>query len=326
MSKKGVKKMKDNFPFTKEEVNVAYQTSIIDLVQQYGYELKDERKVYRVCDNAGLFLWKDGLGWYHGSTYEKGNNVEFLMKYCGIVSKSEAIKLLLDYAHITPSATVRHEVKKQEARQLQLPPKAKTYNNMYAYLISTRKIDKDVVYLMQKLKKIYQDNHRNCVFVGRDESGKPAYGSVRGTGYKQYRGDCLGSDKSVGFTYEGTSNTVYTFEAPIDLMSHMTLMKQKGLDWQKDSRVSLGGLAESALERFLKNHPNIKEVVLCMDNDYKEEINSGQKALIRMGRKFKEQSFTVKRLLPQMPYKDLNEQLQGMMNAQEHEECLEMSG
>lgn len=318
--------MKNNYPFTQEEVNTAYHTSIIDLAGQYGYELKDERKVYRVCKNAGLFIWKDGLGWYHGSTYEKGNNVDFLMKYCGIESKTDAIKLLLDYAHITPSSTIHHEVKAPEDRRLQLPPKAKTYSNMYAYLISTRKIDKKIVYLMEKLKKIYQDSHRNCVFVGYDEKGNAAYGSVRGTGYTQYRGDCLGSDKSVGFTYEGTSNRVYAFEAPIDLMSHMTLMKQEGLDWQKDSRVSLGGLAESALERFLKNHPNIKEVILCMDNDYKEEVNNGQKALIRMGQKFKGQGFVVKRLVPQMPYKDLNEQLQGMMNAQEHDECMEMSG
>ena len=71
---------------------------------------------------------------------------------------------------------------------------------------------------------LYEDTHRNVVFVGYDEKGKASYGAVRGTGYQQYRGDCSGSDKSIGFSYKGTSSKLYVFEAPIDLMSHMRFL------------------------------------------------------------------------------------------------------
>lgn len=135
-----------------------------------------------------FFLWKDGLGWYQGSTDEKGNNVDFLMKHCGVNNKSEAIRMLLDYAHITPSATI-HNVPKEDniPKELKLPPKADKYSHMYAYLINTRKIDKNIVYLFSKNKMLYEDNNNNVVFVGYDENNKACYGAVRriDTKYKQ---------------------------------------------------------------------------------------------------------------------------------------------
>ena len=131
---------------------------------------------------GGLFIWNNGIGWYHGSTLEKGNNVEFLNKYCGINTKVEAIRLLLDYAHITPASELhRYEKKIEEKRDMILPEKDKTFNNMYAYLMKKRCIDKEVVYALQAQKKIYQDSRRNCVFVAYDNDGKAQYASMRGT-------------------------------------------------------------------------------------------------------------------------------------------------
>ena len=57
---------------------------------------------------------------------------------------------------------------------------------------------------------------------------------------------------------------MFVFEAPIDLISFLCLFKK---EWQKQSYLSLGGVGEKALLRFLSDRPNIKTVYLCLDSD-----------------------------------------------------------
>ena len=114
----------------------------------------------------------------------------------------------------------------------------------------------------------------NCVFCGYDENDELKYASMRGvtTGSK-FRQDVIGSDKQYGFLMEGTSDEVFVFEAPIDALSHATLYKCLGVDWKQDSRISLGGVSELCLGRFLKKHPNIKKINFCLDNDMAGKSN-----------------------------------------------------
>jgi len=56
----------------------------------------------------------------------------------------------------------------------------------------------------------------NCVFVGRDDSGKARYASLRGT-TGDYKCDVESSDKRFGFVLPpiaGESDTVIAFESP----------------------------------------------------------------------------------------------------------------
>ena len=64
------------------------------------------------------------------------------------------------------------------------------------------------------------------LFVGYDVEGKPAYASKRSarTVGEAFKGDIQNSDKAVPFYYQGESNSVYVFEAPIDLMSYLSLL------------------------------------------------------------------------------------------------------
>jgi len=197
---------------------------------------------------------------------------------------------------------------------------------MYAYLMKKRCIDKEVVYALQAQKKIYQDSRRNCVFVAYDNDGKAQYASTRGTSDKQYRGDVLNSNKSFGFDMPGKNNKLYVFESPIDAMSHATLTKFMHKDWKEDNRLSLGGLTDLALDRYLKEHPHIKQIIFCLDNDYKathpltgELQNHGQIATRRMAAKYSKQGYDVKRILPTMPYKDFNEQLVSFVQRQQQQ-------
>ena len=79
---------------------------------------------------------------------------------------------------------------------------------------------------------LYEDaEHHNCVFVGKDHAGQAKYAGLRGTydrDGKGFRGDVTGSDKNVGFAipHDPTSNQVRVFEAPIDLMSYLSLHRE----------------------------------------------------------------------------------------------------
>ena len=84
-----------------------------------------------------------------------------------------------------------------------------------------------------------------------------------------------------------------------DRLSFLCLFKKA---WQKQSYLSLGGVGEKALLRFLSDRPNIKTVYLCLDSD-----QAGSDACSRLA-EFVPEGLTVHRLVPL--YKAWNEVLQ----------------
>ena len=138
-----------------------------------------------------------------------------------------------------------------------LPPRSTDNRIARNYLTATRRIDEDVTGFFFSTGDIYEEAaHHNAVFVGRDESGIPRYAHQRGTA-GSFRLDVKGSDKAFNFCYRGEGERLFVFEAPIDLLSFLCLFKK---DWQKQSYLSLGGVGEKALLRFLSDRPNIKTV------------------------------------------------------------------
>ena len=86
---------------------------------------------------------------------------------------------------------------------------------------------------------------------------------IRGTKEK-YRGDAPGSEKAYGFSHTGTDDTLFVFEAPIDLLSFLSAT---GGGWETHHYISLGGVSEKALMQYLADHKNIRKIFLCLDND-----------------------------------------------------------
>lgn len=166
-----------------------------------------------------------------------------------------------------------------------LPEKAEKYSRLYAYLINTRKIDKDVINYFVKEKMLYQEKeHGNAVFVGYDKDKVPKYAAMRGTNtYKTFKGDLENSDKSYGFSKAGISRKIIVFESPIDLMSYMTLQKIIGNDDAHHHLLSLGGTAHVALDRYLKENDSIDTIRLCLDND-----NAGYKGTKSIAEAYKD--------------------------------------
>ena len=204
---------------------------------------------------------------------------------------------------------------------MQLPPKAEgKYSHVFAYLSQTRKVSLEVIQWCVAEKILYEDDHNNCVFIGRDKDKVARFATRRGTytkaGVEPFKKDCIGSSKSYGFCMEGSCKEhIYVFEAAIDAMSHASLgiLKARALGrsdyktaWQAHTRLALGGVADNALKRYLAEHPAVKEISFCLDND-----EAGRTAAAAMSKTFAEQGYTVHTyFVPQGKGKDYNEYLQ----------------
>ena len=112
------------------------------------------------------------------------------------------------------------------------------------------------------------------------EHGKPAYGALRGTlSETTFTGEVPGSDKRFSFAVPlcAGGKNLCVFEAAIDALSYLTLLKLRGQDWRSANTLSLSGIYRpredgsirfpAALEQYLTDHPGVKRIVLCLDND-----------------------------------------------------------
>lgn len=108
--------------------------------------------------------------------------------------------------------------------------------------------------------------YHNAVFVGKDEHGIARHAHKRGLytlgpGFKR---NVAGCDPKYSFHHIGTSDRLYVFEAPIDLLSFATIYPR---DWQQHSYVALCGTSSHAMLWMLEQNPTLQKVLLCLDHD-----------------------------------------------------------
>ena len=101
------------------------------------------------------------------------------------------------------------------------------------------------------------------------------------------------------FHWLGESGHLYVFEAPVDMLSFITLNPQ---EWQRHSYVSLCGVGGQAMLWMLEQYPQLRQVSLCLDND-----EAGHKASERLKQQLAEQGYESERLMSQG--KDWNDDL-----------------
>ncbi len=104
------------------------------------------------------------------------------------------------------------------------------------------------------------------MFVGVDGNGVPRQAHKRSTTTfgNSFRQTIEGSDTKYSFAHFGKSNMLFVFEAPIDMLSYITLNQN---NWQDNSYIAMNGVYESAVLTALEEHPNIDWIVICTDND-----------------------------------------------------------
>ena len=114
-----------------------------------------------------------------------------------------------------------------------------------------------------------------------------------------YKGNVAGSQPQYSFNWHGTSNKMFLFEAPIDMLSYISMHKK---NWQEHSYAASCSVSDRVLFQCLKDNTNIKNVFLCFDND-----EAGQTANKRIAEKLNSMNIQNKILIPN--FKDWNEDL-----------------
>lgn len=112
----------------------------------------------------------------------------------------------------------------------------------------------------------YEDaDYHNAVFVGKNSEGVPVHAQKRATSAKSdFKGNVDNSIAEYSFHFTGTSEYLFVFEAPIDMLAYITMHKQ---GWENHSYVALCSTSDRATLQMLKDNPDIKTVYLCLDND-----------------------------------------------------------
>ena len=275
--------------YTEEQIARANQTDLVSFLNAQGEQLVKSGREYRWKKHDRVTV--SGNRWYRHSQSKGGYPVDFVMELY-YATFPEAVKIL-----IGEEGEGRQKSCPAPPKDFRLPEKNEDNEKIMKYLTEKREIEKTLVEDWIDRGDIYEEKeHHNVIFVGRDADGIPRYAHCRGTGEIKYRGDVAGSDKSYGFSYRGTDNQLFVFEAAIDLLSFIQLFPK---DWKKRSYLSLGGVSSVALMSFLSERAQITSVFLCLDND-----EAGNEACEKLAGEISE-GYSVIRLKPSR--KDWNE-------------------
>lgn len=274
------------------------------LERRHGFTFAYRGCAYRCRQHPSLAVKNDRLSWFWHSRGVGGHGaIDFLMK----MEHMPFRRAVESVSGITP-ATIPTR-REEPPKALVLPEKAGISLRLHDYLCNRRGIDGGIVNTLIQKEKLYEDKRGNVVFVGHDEHGKARFASLRGTyGDCSFRGDCARSDKRYSFSMAACAPSVrlYIFESPIDAMSHASLENAATGDigaWKRHSRLSLAGSSDAALPFFLNQHPCVKELAFCLDNDA-----PGREAASIMARKYADKGYHTKIILP--AGKDFNVDLQ----------------
>ena len=295
--------------FSDEQLQRASGIDIVAMLQGQGEKLKKQGRVYRWIRYDSTVI--DRNRWYRHSREIGGGPIQFMQHFYGM-DFVEAVKYLLDGEE---GAEFVQASRTPEPKLPFTPPKlSKNIHRTFAYLIKTRKIDADIVQHFVNEKKILEtEEYHNTAFCGYDEKGEMKQMHLRSTlpGNRFFL-DIDGSDKQYYFRHIGTNSDVYVFEAPIDMLSYITMNKE---NWQESSYVCLGGVAIDALKNVLSTNEQISKVYMCVDRD-----DAGDKTVKRIGDELNEMGYEWERILPEN--KDWNEDLTA---GSEHTENFEMT-
>ena len=158
-----------------------------------------------------------------------------------------------------------------------LPPANRNMRRVYAYLMKHPHIDRDVITYFARAGVLYEDEtYHNVVFVGKDATGTARHAHKRSTNSigKAFRQNVEGSDPRYSFHHLGRDGNLFVFEAPIDLLSYLTLYPEK---WNEHSYVACCGTSPIPVLTMLQRMKTPQSVYLCLDNDH-----AGHEASLRM--------------------------------------------
>lgn len=266
---------------TEEEIKAARAMTAIEYLKKYEFcRLKkaSAKNEFELTDHDS-FKINELTGKWHWKSRDIGgmSALNFLTKVDGM-GFVEAVKLL---SRENPCFIPKEYVDK-ERKPFVLPKRYYNCGRIRNYL-NGRGISDGVINYCIRRGILYESSpYHNAVFVGVDEKQKGRYAFLRGIyddNKKAFKIEQAGSEKAYAFCVppEGESIRVAVYEASIDALAHMTLEHETADKY----RLTLGGISAPkegekqknmknplALEHFMSQHPEIKEIEICTDNDF----------------------------------------------------------
>lgn len=265
--------------FSQEQIRELKKIDLLTYLQNY-----EPNELVHISGNNYCTRTHDSLKISNGlwNWFSKGiggkNAIDYLIKVKNYTF-IEALQLLANcnIKNISFSVSSNKEKKKSN---IVIPSKSDSFIKAKEYLIN-RGIAEEIVDECEKNNLIYQEEKTdNVVFVGYDNCNNIRYAGCRATNGTRYMRDATGSDKKYSFRLLSNepNNSIHVFESSIDLLSYATLLKYKGIDYKKENLIALAGVYQPAkcienskipiaIELYLKEHENIKNIVLHFDRD-----------------------------------------------------------
>lgn len=328
---------------------------ISQLAEEYGMTLvkkRGRRPILSTEEHDSIVIWEDENKYHRYSNGNGGDAVAFMMEFSGIAESdlnkhdqvNECIRILEQRLKINPELAVQQVRYKREMPKFVMPEKADTNRKVRDYLCRTRGIEERIVDKWIDEGLLFQEagKYGNCVFISRDENGKPVYGVKRSADpARKFVVDVEGSDYSQGFFIKGKldyytkvsdnfaseHSSLFVTEAVIDLMSLQSLylrrrdyeLRQQGkLDCEPDDYenrflnsnwYSLNGCRKyDGLLNTIASHKGIKDIFLALDND-EAGRNASQAIKEEIQKRFPDRKIDVSIKVPPTEGRDWNDEL-----------------
>ena len=247
-------------PFTEQQREQARLTDLAAFLRQCGEEVKRSGSENVWLDHGQKVTIRGNL-WFHQYEQVGGDAVDFVRRFYNLDYR-EAVLTLTSMG----VSMIREPVEPFAQKPLQIPAKYENMRRVYGYLLRRRGIDKEVLDTFAYRGLVYEcDRYHNAVFVGMDKAGNTRHIHKRSTAAQGgFKGNAPGSEPEYSFHWHGGGDVLYLFEAPIDMLSFISMFKHC---WKSQSYAASCGVSDKVLWQMLKDGPHIKKVYICFDND-----------------------------------------------------------
>lgn len=341
---------------------------ISQLAEEYGMTLvkkRGRRPILSTVEHDSIVIYEDDNTYHRYSDGNGGDAVAFMMEFSGIDESNlnkhdqvnECIRILEQRLKINPELAVQQVRYKREKPKFVMPEKADTNRKVRDYLCSTRGIEERIVDKWIHEGLLFQEAGRygNCVFVSRDENGKPVYGVKRSADpVRKFVVDVEGSDYSRGFFIPGKLDSytkmkdinasehkiLFVTEAVIDLMSLQSLyLRRRDYELRQQSKLdcepedyenrflnsnwySLNGCRKyDGLLNTIASNEGIKDIFLALDND--EAGRNASKAIKdEIQKRFPDRKINVSIRVPPTEGRDWNDELKAGFSLSARDDAL----
>ena len=341
---------------------------ISQLAEEYGMTLvkkRGRRPILSTVEHDSIVIYEDDNTYHRYSNGNGGDAVAFMMEFSGIDESdlnkhdqvNECIRILEQRLKINPKLAVQQVRYKREKPKFVMPEKADTTRKVRDYLCKTRGIEERIVDKWIDEGLLFQEAGRygNCVFVSRDENGKPVYGVKRSADpARKFVVDVEGSDYSQGFFIKGKldyytkvsdnfaseHSSLFVTEAVIDLMSLQSLyLRRRDYELRQQGRLdcepedyenrflnsnwySLNGCRKyDGLLNTIASHKGIKDIFLALDND--EAGRNASKAIKEeIQKRFPDRKIDVSIRVPPTEGRDWNDELKAGFSLSARDDAL----